>query len=163
MAAGIKLIVLDEPTRRFLNELKNLRVSTGMTKRTLSRILNLSTWAYSSYEIKRRCPSLEMLMRLVEYFGYDLSDSLNYKYYHGEIHPDEIKRDLIRYGLSYKELRRLTGSHYSIIYRSVNLKPCGSLNVIAAVLEVLKHEEEQERIREDLLSSKKKVKKCRKH
>ena len=91
--------------------------------------------------------ALGILMRLAEIFGYDLSDSVNYKVYHGELKPQNIKRLLCRYGLSYGELSELTGYAAANIYASVNQKSYGSIACLSAVLEVLRRERELERFR----------------
>ncbi len=50
MAKGIKYILLDEPTRKFLSELKNLRVNTGKNQLEVARMLNIPNVSYSKYE-----------------------------------------------------------------------------------------------------------------
>ncbi len=91
-----------------------------------------------------------------------MSDSLNYKYYHGEVNPYEIKRKLMHYGLTYSELQEFLGVRRTRICNSVHLQYWGSLSCLASVLKFLQQEEDLESFRKELLS-KKKVKRCRKH
>ena len=99
------------------------------------------------YELGLNQPSLGVLMRLAELLGYDLSESVNYKVYHGLLRPYNLKRSLRRYSLSYVELSRLTGYASANIYASVNQKPYGSISCLLSVLEVLRQEREQEALR----------------
>ena len=64
MQAGTKMIVIDGPTRRFLEALPKLR----------AKLMNIPYTTYRKYEHQANAPYLKNLIRLVEYFGYDLSD-----------------------------------------------------------------------------------------
>lgn len=81
-------------------------------------------------------------MKLAELFGYDLSDSVNYKYFYRTIQPLSIKSSLRKYGLTYGEVSRLTGYDKGHIYESVNLFPETTLACLSAVLEVIRQEQE---------------------
>ena len=147
MRAGTKFIVQDEPTLRFLGAMRSVRRNAGLTLREVSRMLGIPYATLKTYEGGYNCPSLHTLMKLAELFGYDLSDSVNYKYYYRTIQPLAIKNSLRKYGLTYVEVSRLTGYDKGHIYESVNMLPKTTLGCLAAVLEVIRHEQEQERFR----------------
>ncbi|MBQ7543671.1 MAG: helix-turn-helix transcriptional regulator [Synergistaceae bacterium] len=142
-----KTIALDGPTQEFLRGLRGMRENAGLSQRELCKALNISRGTFHMYELGLNNPSLGMLMRLAEYFGYDLSDSVNYKVYHGKLTPADIKRTIRRYGLDYRELSRLTGYNFQHISQSVNMSGRWSAECLSAVLEVLRHERELERFR----------------
>ena len=139
--------MLDAPTRKFLGMLRSFRTQARLTLRELATAIGAPLGTVKMYELGLNLPSLGVLMRLAEFFGYDLSESVNYKVYHGQISPSSLKRSLRRYALSYGELSRLTGYAKTNIYASVNQKTYGSLACLFAVLEVLRQEREQEALR----------------
>ncbi|MBQ7544903.1 MAG: helix-turn-helix transcriptional regulator [Synergistaceae bacterium] len=147
MTKGMRLIVLDEPTGKFLSALRSVRHKAGMSQRETARAVNIKKETYQMYELGLNRPSLERLMRLAEYFGYDLSESVNYKVFHGKIQPCSIKRELRRYGLSYRELSEQTGYTRDRICHSVRMNAKGSIKCLFAVLEVIRQEQEMETFR----------------
>ena len=74
----LKRIVLDEPTSSFLQSLGDIRQKAGMSRKALAIALNISPANITDYESGKRMPSVEMLIRLTEFFSYDISKSLNY-------------------------------------------------------------------------------------
>lgn len=142
-----KMIVLDAPTRKFLVGLRRARQRVGMRQRDIAEALKLDETTYQKHELGLSYPSLENLMRLAEYFGQDLSASVNYKVYYRTLRPRDIKRQLRRYDLSYRELSEQTGYTLDLICRSVCMTNRGSLACLSAVLEVLRHEQELEELR----------------
>ena len=142
-----KAIALDDATRKFLGTLRSARREAGLTLRELASAIGAPLGTVKMYELGLNLPSLGILMRLADLFGYDLSASVNYKVYHGQICPCKLKRSLRRYALSYGELSRLTGYATANIYASVNQKSYGSIECLSAVLEVLRHERELEAFR----------------
>ena len=112
---SVKRIVLDEPARKFLQSLKAMREEAAMTKAALADAIGIARTNFTNYENGKRTPSLEVLIKMADFFGYDLSESLNYKLYHGEISPALMRYQLKRYGFNYSELSRMTGySLYSV-------------------------------------------------
>ena len=99
------------------------------------------------YEIGRAYPSLEVLMKLSELCGYDLSESFNYKYYHRRIVPSKIYRLRKRYGLSYEELSLMTGYGISTVQRASTTVYGVSLECVYAVICILEREKELEQFR----------------
>ena len=149
-----KMIALDEPTRKFLGRLRNFRRRVGKHQWEIAEALNLDESTYQKYELGLSYPSLENLMRLVEYFGYDLSASVNHKVYYKTLKPEAIKRELRHYDLSYRELSEQTGYTMDRICNSVCMTAKGSLACLWAVLEVLRAEQDLENIRRELCSTK---------
>ena len=149
-----KMIALDEPTRRFLGELRSFRRRIGKHQREIAEALKLDESTYQKHELGLSYPSLENLMRLAEYFSYDLSESVNHKVYYGTLTPDDIKRSLRHYDLSYRELSEQTGYRLDRICSSVCMTAKGSLACLSAVLSVIRTEQESESIRRELCSKK---------
>lgn len=147
MSAERSYIVLDAPTREFLRGLRELRKKAGLSQQALSAELGIDQKAIYAYEHGLRRPTLGMLMRMAEYFGYDLSASVNYKVYRGELSPSALKRKLRKYSLTYPELSSLTGYSEVRIRNTVNMYGTGNAECLFAVLEVLRQERELERFR----------------
>ena len=145
-----KMIALDEPTRRFLGALRKCRQSIGKSQRGIADDLKLDESTYQKHELGLSYPSLENLMRLAEYFGYDLSESVNHKVFYKTLKPDDIKRKLRRYNLSYCELSEQTGYTLDRICSSIRMTTKGSLACLSAVLEVIRQEQESEKFRREI-------------
>ena len=95
-------------------------------------------------------------MRLAEYFSYDLSESVNHKVFYRTVQPEDIKRSLRHYDLSYRELSEQTGYTIDCISNSIQMNPKCSVACLCAVLEVIRYECEAETLRRELLSKKSK-------
>ena len=147
-----KHIVIDDPTRDFLNSLKELRRQSGMSYRYIAYYIGVRKCAVYDYENGRHKPKLGTLMKLAELFKHDISGSINYKYYHGKISASELKRKLNEYGLTYPELSKLTGYDAERITESVNLREHGSILCLSAVIEVIKREEHMWQFRRSLFA-----------
>ena len=80
-----KYIVLDVITQEFLSRLRELRRSLGLTQREAASALGIHRDLFRLYENGRKIPYLERLLMLADFYCYDISDSINYKFYHGEI------------------------------------------------------------------------------
>ena len=151
-----KTIALDETTRKFLGELRNFRRMVGKTQREMAQALNVHRTTYQNYELGLRLPTLENLMRLAESFGYDLSESVNHKFFYGTLQPNDIKRELKRYDLPLSELSKQTGYSTDRLECAITLNLRSSLPCLSAVLEVLRYEREAEVFRRELLGKKSK-------
>ena len=146
-----KHIALDEPTREFLSSLRVLREHSGMSVSYAANCLGIRRSALYVYENGRHKPNLNTLMKLAELFEYDLSGSINYKFYHGKLCASEIKDKLTMYGLTYSELSKLTGYDAERISDAVNLREHGSILCLWAVIEEIKREEHMWQIRRKIL------------
>lgn len=123
-----KKIVLDAPTREFLSLLKSLRQEHDYSCKELVRRLGMgSISSLSYYERGLRLPSLGCLIKMAETLKYDLSDSVNYKFFYGEIDLVHLRAEIEGYGLTLRELSRrinfeyrqpgdtLRGTHYASV------------------------------------------------
>lgn len=149
-----KMIALDESTRKFLGALRSFRRNIGKRQQDIASDLQLDESTYQKHELGLSYPSLENLMKLAEYFGYDLSESVNHIVYYRTLSPEDIKRELRRYGLSYCELSEQTGYTIDLISSSICMTARGSLACLSAVLSVLRAEQASESFRRELFSKK---------
>ncbi len=143
-------IAIDAPTREFLQSMKALRVSKGLSQYKLADAVGTKRTNIQAYESGRNLPALPMLIVLADYLGYDLSESLNYKYFHGSIAPSKLKVELARWGLSYAEAGRLTGYSKSHVNKSLNLIWGGSMECLTAIHELIRKEKRAYAVREEL-------------
>ena len=143
-----KLIVLDEITRKFLSELRTERKLRGLTLKETAGYIGCVFSKISEFERGDVYPSLETLMRLSELYEYDISGSVNYRYYHGKISSNKILSEMKRYKLTCKELTCLTGFGLLAIYRAVHMDRGASLECISSILSVIEREKELSRFRE---------------
>ena len=72
-----KLIVLDEPTRSFLAGMRSIRLNAGLMLSDVAKQLGEPLGTVKMYEEGFNLPSLHMLLKLAEFFGWDLSGSVN--------------------------------------------------------------------------------------
>lgn len=148
---SVKRITLDEPARKFLQSLKTMREKAGLTKQALADAVGITRGNITGYENTSKLPLVATLIKLAEVFEYDLSESVNYKLYKGEISPTWMRYQLKRYGFNYAELSRLTGySFYSVrncFVFSKRITP----QCLHAVLKVLEQEGEAAKMRQALL------------
>lgn len=150
MNPNTKCIILDEPARSFLASLRAERVRAGLTQSYVAECLNIARSTVGSYEHGINLPPLENLIKLAELLEYDISDSLNYKFFYRKIQPYKIKYNLRQYGLSYRELSELTGYEEERIGEAVRMKPKCSILCWAAVLGVIEQERKAYKIRKHL-------------
>ena len=148
-----KQIVIDAPVKEFLSELKELRERAGISQPKLAQELNIGRTTMQSYELGVSMPTLGTLIKLAEYFNYDISQSFNYKYFHGEIQSREVKKKLKYYGISNKELSEITGYDKTCISCSIRMTKDNhaTLACLAAVLKVIEQEEAQYKHRQEIL------------
>lgn len=144
---GTKKIALDAITCKFLTALRSERIRRGLTLKETAGYIGCTFGKISEFERGEAYPALETLMRLSELYDYDLSGSVNYRYYHRKIHSCIIWREMKRYKLTCKELTGLTGYGLLAIYRAVHVESGLSLECLNAVISVIKREKESERIR----------------
>ena len=135
-----KEIFLDEPVKKFLALLKSLRIKTGKNRHEIADMLNIKYSTIWDWETGRRYPHLESLIRLAEIFNYDISESLNYKYFYKTINSQVIRDAMKRYGLNYLELEQITGFKRGRVRASILLRDDGTISCLAAVLAVIEQE-----------------------
>ena len=132
-----KSILLDIPTSSLLSSLKQRRIDYGLSVKKLAEKLCINHWSVQCYEQRKSPPCLLNLMNISEFFRYDLSESLNYKFFHGLIQADKIKARMKTLGLTCAELARQTGYCRGAVYETINLRSGTSLFSLNAVLNVL--------------------------
>lgn len=147
-----KEIVLDEPVKIFLTSLKSLRETAGKSRREVANILNTNYSTIWDWEAGRCYPHLERLIRLAEIFNYDISESLNYKYFYRTINPQVVRQSMKRYGLNYFELEQITGFKRNRVRASVLLRDDGTIQCLASVLAVIEQERKLSEFRKEILS-----------
>ena len=147
-----KIILLDEPTKKFLSSLKSLRKATGKSQKEIAKQINTTLSSISDWEIGKCYPYLESLIKLAEILNYDISESLNYKYFYKTINPQVIKQSMKRYGLDYMELEQITGFNRTRVRASVLLRDDGTISCLAAVLAVIEQERKFSEFRKEILS-----------
>ena len=156
--AAMKKIVLDEPTRAFLSSLKSMRQAAGLSMKNLADFLNISSANIANYETGLHLPSIKTLVKLAEYFSYDLSTSINYKLFHGELNISRLRELFCKFGFTFSEMSTLTG------YSSRSVQDCLALSYkatpqcIAAVVNVLEHESRAYEFRVNTLKKGRKLK-----
>lgn len=136
------IVALDPPTVTLLTSLKPLRVSANLTQEALANHLSTTKESIFAYEKRKVAPKLEALMSLANFFNYDLSESVNYKYYHRLIDPPTLKDRIKRLGLRYLDIGELTGYSERMIIGSINLNPA-SLPCLYAIFKALEQAERE--------------------
>ena len=136
------IVALDPPTVTLLTSLKSLRASAGLTKTALAQQLNITDGSIAAYEKRKVAPKLGVLIRLADFFSYDLSESVNYKYYYRMIDPPALKDRIKRLRLDYYDIAELTGYSKRMILCSVNLNGA-SLPCLYAIFRALEQAERE--------------------
>ena len=132
-----KSVLLDTPTNTLLSSLKQRRIDYGLSVKELAEKLCVNRVSVECYEQRKSPPCLLNLINISEFFNYDLSKSLNYKFFHGLIQADSIKARMKSLGLTCAELAKLSGYSRSVVYETINLRSGTSLFSLNAVLNVL--------------------------
>ncbi|MBR2208992.1 MAG: helix-turn-helix transcriptional regulator [Synergistaceae bacterium] len=145
-------IYQDKITMDFLARLKEFREALGLSIHEVGRRTGICATSLCAFERKREQPSLKTLIKLANFYNIDISDSINWKFYHGEISPDLVKKILVRYGFSKSEMAREIGIIPTNIWNTIDGNFNGTLRKLGLVMDVLKREEKSERMRNQMLS-----------
>lgn len=143
MSLQDKCMCCDDISKKFLISLESERRKKGLSRQELASMLGVHVQTVSRYERGEHFPKLHKLMKLAEIFGYDLSSSINYKYYHGQLDRETIKMRLRFYGLSSKGIGNLIGYTNDSIWKALNFADDISLDCLNAILEVINEERER--------------------
>ena len=103
--------------------IRMLRINKGLTQKDLGNILNMNKTTISHYEKGERCPSIETLIQISDYFGVDITYVLG-KNNIGKSYDSEIKlsdEEII----FVKEIRKIPG------YKNLIVNPKGYAKLIA--------------------------------
>ncbi len=132
-----KKILLDIPTSSLLSSLRNRRETYGLSVSQLAEKLCVNRSTIDRYERRDYPPTLLTLINMSEFFSYDLSASLNYKFFHRQICADELKARIKSMGLTSNELASLTGYSKAAINVAIRLSDDTSIFCLNAVLNAL--------------------------
>ena len=146
-----KEICLDEVSVRLLCSLKSERQKMGMSQRELAHMIGFNQCAISEYERGVKIPQIGRLIKLSEIFGYDLSSSVNYKYWHGQIEWGKLRQQLTYYGFTYRELSDYVGYQESAVCKVFWQRHGFSLTCLNAILGIFENERNLLKFREKLL------------
>ena len=149
-----KQICLDEVSLRLLHSLKSERARKCLSQKELGDMLGVNRVVISHYESGRSLPSLCHLIKLSEIFGYDLSTSVNYKYWHGQIDWWKLRKQLTYHGFTCTELSGYIGYGISTVCLVFQGDPKCSLGCLNAILETFENERNMLKFRKELLSRK---------
>ena len=94
-----------------MEKLQQIREERGLKQKDVAADLNISRSTYSSYETGAREPSLDMLIKIADYFGLSIDDMLSH-------HPTHITSD-----------RLLTPRERKLIYGFRLLNEAGKMRV----------------------------------
>ena len=126
--------VRDEQTLYFLKMLSGLVKSSPFTHRDLRDFLNLSADAYSDLIRVKSMPRLKTLFTLTRLFEYDLSNSINYRYYYKELTAGDILKRIEYNGLTLYKLSKLTGLNLIYLRRALeDNKEVGQLPIFYTI------------------------------
>ncbi len=103
--------------------IKRLRLSKGLTQKELGNILNMNKTTISHYEKGERCPAIETLILMSEYFDVDIKYILGINNL-GKSYSSEIKlsdEEII----FIKEIRKINS------YKNLIINPEGYAKLIA--------------------------------
>ena len=146
-----KNICPDDVSMSLIRTLKTRRRSMKLTQKMLAANLGVTASAISSYESGKALPTLPVLMKLAVIFGADISSSVNWKYYHGEVSRNDLTRGMKRYGLTYSELGDILECDEGVVRKAVKFGHGSSLECLSKVLKILERENESEKFLRSLL------------
>ena len=149
-----KLIVLDEITADFLHNIRAIRKNLGFTQHEIASYANTTRASITAYEHGIAHPELGILIKLAEILEVDISQSVNYKFFHGKIKKHKLKEAIRDYGLSLPEIASLTGFHERTVSEALRLRPNASLQCLNAVIELIRQEQSSYAFRQTLTRKK---------
>lgn len=140
---------MDEQAVSNLKGMKAARKRLGLTRKKLSELTGINYSSIADYEMGRYAPYLSRYLKLAEILGWDIQDSVNYKFaMTAEKH--KLKKRKKCYGLNTREISRLSNFSESSIENALYMHSRSTINSFAAVLEVLDEEERRSRLIQEL-------------
>ena len=133
-------IVMDEETIKFLEKLADLRKRAGYTQQELSERIGIHECTIQRYERGAGYPQLGILIMLAQELCYDISGSINYKYYYRQIDTDDLKKQMMKAGLTYRALEKRTKFSYGCISKTLSEHKEGSIECLLSIMEELSKE-----------------------
>ena len=157
-----KAIALDDITIEFLKNMRSIRKNLGFSQAAIAKAVGYERTTIVAVELGHAYPCLELLLRLADFFHFDISQSINYKFFHRKIDTARIKKSIRLYGLSFKEISHITGYCPEFISSSVRMKPDASAICLQAILNVLRKERIAFLVREHLIAGTRQYSKSKK-
>ena len=145
-----KLIALDDVTVDFLKNLRALRENLGYTQYYVAQQVDVKRSSIIDYEKRRVNPTLLTLIRLAEVLKFDISESINYKFFYGKIKKSKIREDMRSFALSFREIARIIGISRDSVRVTVRFLPKASIPCLLAILQVIEHEKQAFAVRQHL-------------
>lgn len=142
-----KFIEMDALTSYFIKSLKLRREILKLSLPELSKKLGISKSMLWFYEKEINLPKLTPLMKLANFYDYNLAGTLNYRVFYKEIDFNYVKSNLKRYGINASELSRIIPYSKSCILRTIKNQSGMSISCLKAILEIIKAEKEREKLR----------------
>ena len=149
-----KRICLDEASVRLLRSLKSERQKLGMSQGQLGKLIGATRSIISTYEVGYRLPTVGYFVKLAEVLCYDLSSSVNYKYWYGQIEWWKLREQLTYYGFTCGELSSYIGYADVAVSRVLRHAYDFSLDCLNAILRIFEDERRLLKFRKELLSRK---------
>lgn len=150
----VVLIYPDKITLEFLASLKVRRKMLNFTLRECSKKLGIVISNLNYYERGLSYPCLKNLIKLAEFYGADISGSINWKIYHGKINLKNLRQQKERYDFSFSDISEECELSKNTLFRALSGKPEGSIRGLGLLIDVIEREKERERFRNELLQSK---------
>ena len=145
-----KLIALDNVTVDFLKNLRPLRKKLGYTQNYVAQQVNVQPSSIIGYEKGYGCPTLLTLIKLAEVLKFDISESINYKFFYGKIKKSKIREDMRSFALSFRELSRIIGISRDSVRVTARFLPKASIPCLLAILQVIEQEKQAYAVRQHL-------------
>ena len=142
-----KQIFPDDETLKNLRNIKSARKSLGLTLKALSGRTGINLYLLSDYENQRCRPTLGKYIKLADFFGWDISKSINYRFWHQFLslhHERELKKKKLRFNLSNNEIANLLGVKCDMVRNTLNRGYKGSANIFAGILAIYDDEQRRE-------------------
>ena len=124
----------------------------GISQRKLGQMIGCVRSLISVYESGERIPSVSNLVKLAEVLEYDLSTSVNYKYWHRKIDWQNLRKQLEYYGFTVRELSVYVGYGESAVDKVFWQIRGFSLSCLNAILGIFEDERRLLDFRNELLS-----------
>jgi len=153
------LIYKDEITMNFLAGLRQRRKSLGLSGPYAAKSMHMCYSNLKYYERGKYCPTLGNLIKLAKFYNVDISDSINWKFYHDEISFAALRRDKEKYALTFSDIVEECGTNNTYLCLTLKGKKQGTLLALGRIIEAVEHEKELEKFRNDLLRKTKKYEK----
>lgn len=135
-----KNIALDDITAEFLCNLRHLREAQGFTQKFIAEYANTTRTCVTCYEQGKSIPSLRTLIKLAEVLKYDISQSVNYKFFYRKINPDKIMKSIRVHGFSFVEISSIVGYSPEKVSLAVRAKPNASIQCLHEIMQLLQRE-----------------------